>query len=131
MLPMPAKIAAASAAHRHGKLVFSHASNLAGLEVALGAHVDVLAHVLDDARGLTPQHFEHMKAQNVAIIPTLKLSGHPPYVSSSSTRCVTLLGLAGRSFSARTLVTWRTTIPRRSTSSWGALASNGETSSRA
>jgi imidazolonepropionase-like amidohydrolase len=82
VLPMPEEIAtaAAAAAHRHGKLVFSHPSNLAGLEVAIRAHVDVLAHVLDDARGLTPRHLERMKEQNMAVIPTLKLFDHPPYL---------------------------------------------------
>jgi imidazolonepropionase-like amidohydrolase len=75
VLPMPEEVATAAAAeaHRHGKLVFSHASSVAGLEVALAAGVDVLAHALDDARGLTPQHLERMKAQRVALVPTLKL----------------------------------------------------------
>ncbi|HXO21491.1 MAG TPA: amidohydrolase family protein [Thermoanaerobaculia bacterium] len=82
VLPMPEEIAAAAAAeaHRHGKLVFSHPSNLTGLEVAIRAHVDVLAHVLDDARGLTPEHLKRMKAQDMAVIPTLKLFGRPPYL---------------------------------------------------
>ena len=73
--PMPAEAAAAAEAHRHGQLVFSHASNLAGLEVALGARVDVLAHALDDTRGLTPEHLRRMKEQGMALVPTLKLFG--------------------------------------------------------
>jgi imidazolonepropionase-like amidohydrolase len=82
VLPMPQSIAsaAAAAAHRHGQLVFSHPSNVAGLEVAINAHVDVLAHILDDTRGLTPAHLQRMKAQNMALIPTLKLFGRPPYL---------------------------------------------------
>ena len=36
--------AAADEAHARGKLVFAHASNVAGLEPALEARVDVLAH---------------------------------------------------------------------------------------
>jgi imidazolonepropionase-like amidohydrolase len=77
VLPMPEDVATAAAAatHRHGKLVFSHASNVAGLEVALRSGVDVLAHALDDARGLTPEHLKRMKERNLALVPTLKLFG--------------------------------------------------------
>jgi imidazolonepropionase-like amidohydrolase len=77
VLPMPEAIAAAAVAetHRHGKLVFSHASNIAGLEVALEAGVDVLAHALDDTRGLTPEHLRRMKERDMALVPTLKLFG--------------------------------------------------------
>src|SRR6185436_13887540 len=55
VLPMPEEIASAAAeeSHRQGKLVFSHPSNLAGLEVALRADVDVLAHAIEDTRGMT------------------------------------------------------------------------------
>lgn len=75
VLPMPEQIAsaAAAAAHRHGTIVYSHASNVAGLEVALGAGVDVLAHALDDTRGLTPEHLRRMREQDMALVPTLKL----------------------------------------------------------
>jgi len=77
VLPMPEPIAAAAsaAAHAAGKLVFSHPSDLAGLEVALSAKVDVLAHAVDDTRGLTPDHLRRMKAQNMALIPTLTVLG--------------------------------------------------------
>jgi imidazolonepropionase-like amidohydrolase len=77
VLPMPEEIATAAAAeaHRHHKLVFAHPSSVAGLEVSLRARVDVLAHALDDARGLTPEHLQRMKAQDMALIPTLKLFG--------------------------------------------------------
>jgi imidazolonepropionase-like amidohydrolase len=75
VLPMPREIAtvAAAEAHRHGMRVLSHASNVAGLEVALAAGVDVLAHALDDTRGLTPEHMRRMKEQDVALVPTLAL----------------------------------------------------------
>jgi imidazolonepropionase-like amidohydrolase len=75
VLPMPEEIAAAAVAeaHRHGKLVFSHPSNLAGLEVALDAKVDVLAHAVEDTRGLTPAHLQRMRRQGMTMIPTLKL----------------------------------------------------------
>lgn len=81
VLPMAADIATAAAkeAHQKGKLVFSHASNIRGLEVALESGVDVLAHALDDDRGLTPPHIERMKAKNMTVIPTLKLFNGQPY----------------------------------------------------
>jgi imidazolonepropionase-like amidohydrolase len=77
VLPMPidAATAAAAEAHRAGKPVFAHASNAAGLEVALAARVDVIAHALDDTRGLTAELLRRMKAQNMALVPTLTLFG--------------------------------------------------------
>ena len=75
VLPMPTSLATAavSEAHRSGRLVFSHPSNVAGLEVALDARVDVLAHAIDDVRGLKPGHLRRMKEQNVDLVPTLTL----------------------------------------------------------
>ncbi len=77
VLPMPEPIAAAAvaAAHADRKQAFSHPSNLAGLEVALSAKVDVLAHAIEDTRGMTPEHLRRMKSQNMALIPTLALFG--------------------------------------------------------
>ena len=76
-LPMPAEIAAAAAAemHKHGQLVFAHESNVEGLRVALDAGVDVLAHGIDDSRGLTAEDRARMRRQNVGVIPTLMLFG--------------------------------------------------------
>ena len=81
VLPMPRAIARAAVdrAHHQGKLVFSHASNVSGLEVALDAGVDVLAHALDDDRGFDASHIARMKAGRVTLIPTLKLFGGKPY----------------------------------------------------
>jgi imidazolonepropionase-like amidohydrolase len=75
VLPMPVDIARAAVgeSHRLGRLVIAHPSNVAGLEVALEAGVDILAHTLDDGRGLTPEHFARMRRQDVALVPTLKL----------------------------------------------------------
>ena len=75
VLPMPAHVAGAVAkvAHARGQLVFAHPSNVAGLEIALQSGVDVLAHALDDTRGLTPGHYARLKKQNVAMVPTLAL----------------------------------------------------------
>jgi imidazolonepropionase-like amidohydrolase len=81
VLLMAPEVAAAAVAeaHREGRLVFSHASNLRGLEIALEAGVDVIAHALDDDRGLTPAHFARMHASHTAMIPTLKLFSHQPF----------------------------------------------------
>lgn len=75
VLPMSDSIssAAVAEAHRRRRLVFSHPSNVAGLEVALAAHVDVLAHAIDDVRGFTPDHLRRMKEGHMALVPTLKL----------------------------------------------------------
>jgi imidazolonepropionase-like amidohydrolase len=77
VLPMDPAIARAAAAEAHarGKLVFAHASSLAGLEPALAARVDVLAHALDDDRGWNESHVTRMQAIRMAMVPTLKLFG--------------------------------------------------------
>lgn len=77
VLPMPRDIAAAAVAeaHRLGKLAFAHPGNVAGLEVAIEARVDVLAHVVEATSGLTPAHLDRMKRQDMALVPTLKLLG--------------------------------------------------------
>lgn len=72
-MPEPIAVAAVAAAHAAGKPVFCHPSDLAGLELALSAKVDVLAHAIEDPRGITPDHLRRMKAQNMAVIPTLAL----------------------------------------------------------
>ena len=53
--------------------MFAHPSNLAGLEVALGAGVNVLAHAVEDTRGMTADHYARMVAQGMAMVPTLHL----------------------------------------------------------
>ena len=75
VLPMPADIAAAATAvaREFGRPVFAHPSNLAGLEVALGAGVNVLAHAVEDTRGMTDAHYARMVTQQMAMVPTLHL----------------------------------------------------------
>ena len=75
VLPMPTDIATGAAAEAHARkgLVFAHPSNLAGLEVSLDARVDVLAHAIEDTRGMTAAHYARMKSQNMAMVPTLYL----------------------------------------------------------
>jgi imidazolonepropionase-like amidohydrolase len=72
--------AAAAEAHRRGKLVFAHPSNVAGLEIALAAQVDVLAHTIEDTRGLKDSYFVRMKAAGMGMVPTLKLFGKSQYL---------------------------------------------------
>ncbi|HEY1986053.1 MAG TPA: amidohydrolase family protein [Terracidiphilus sp.] len=73
--PMQVGIARAAAdeAHRKGRLVFSHASNLKGTEVAIDAGVDVLAHTPEDTEGMDEALLRRMIDQHMTIIPTLKL----------------------------------------------------------
>jgi len=75
--PMPVDVASAAVeeAHKHNKLVFTHPSNVAGLQVALAAHVDVLAHSIEDMRGWDNSYLAQMKAAKMSLIPTLKLFG--------------------------------------------------------
>lgn len=75
VMSSPVVRAAADEAHRRGRLVFAHATNVEGLEVALDARVDVMAHALDDRDGFRDEHIERMKAGGMAMIPTLKLFG--------------------------------------------------------
>jgi imidazolonepropionase-like amidohydrolase len=82
VLPMTEEVArgAADEARAKGMVVFSHPSNVAGLEVALEAGVDVLAHAVDDTRGFTPEHQARLLRQNVAIVPTLMLFGESRFL---------------------------------------------------
>ena len=75
VLPMPLPIvrAAVETTHNNGKIVFAHPSNLAGTLAAVQGGVDVLAHVPDDTRGITPDLFTTMVRQNMGLVPTLKM----------------------------------------------------------
>ncbi|MGH8073540.1 MAG: amidohydrolase family protein [Lysobacter sp.] len=73
--PMPVGIAKAAVAeaHRQDVLVFTHPSDVAGLEVALASGVDVLAHSVEDLDGFDRSHLQRMREQDMALVPTLKL----------------------------------------------------------
>jgi imidazolonepropionase-like amidohydrolase len=75
VVPMPLDIAKAAVddAHAHGKLVFSHPSDLAGTRVAMDAGVDVLAHAPDSPAGIDAALIQRMVDQHMAMIPTLKM----------------------------------------------------------
>jgi len=77
VLPMPELVARAAAdvAHKHGQLVFSHASNVEGAKVAIHGGVDVLAHALDDTEGVDAELLRTMVERHMAMIPTLKMFG--------------------------------------------------------
>lgn len=75
VVPMPLAIAQAAVqeAHKHGKLVFAHPSNLLGFQIALQAQVDVLAHAVEDTRGWSKSYLRQMRDEQVWMIPTLSL----------------------------------------------------------
>jgi imidazolonepropionase-like amidohydrolase len=98
VLPMPADLAAAAvqAAHRRGRLVFAHVSSVPALEVTLAAGVDVIAHALDETRGmLTPEHLRRMRRQNVTLIPTLTLFADLQNTAEVFREVVDYAGLGG------------------------------------
>jgi imidazolonepropionase-like amidohydrolase len=72
VMPVDVVRAAVEAAHRRGKLVFSHPSNSAGALAALEGGVDVLAHTFPSGEWdrTLPRR---MREANTALIPTLKL----------------------------------------------------------
>lgn len=75
VLPMSKEIAAAAVAeaHAHGKPVFAHPTDRAGLEVAVESGVDVLAHAAPDAGAWSPAFVARLKAAGIAFVPTLTL----------------------------------------------------------
>jgi imidazolonepropionase-like amidohydrolase len=73
--PMPTEVvrAAVDVAHAAGKPVFAHPSNHVGTDNALAGGVDVLAHTIPIEDDWTQAELARMKAQHVALIPTLTL----------------------------------------------------------
>jgi imidazolonepropionase-like amidohydrolase len=73
----PMSIAVASAAvaeaHRQGRLVFTHPSNLEGIRIAAEAGVDVLAHTASDGKPWSTEFAADLVKRKMALIPTLKL----------------------------------------------------------
>ncbi|MEQ1782233.1 MAG: amidohydrolase family protein [Hyphomonadaceae bacterium] len=78
VLPMQLDVAKAAVAeaHRLGKPVFAHPSDLAGLAIAMDSGVDILAHTTPD-NGLewTPDLVAKLRTHKLALIPTLTLWG--------------------------------------------------------
>ncbi|MBW8747777.1 MAG: amidohydrolase family protein [Acidobacteria bacterium] len=73
--PMQVEIARAATEeeHKSGGLVFSHSSNLEGTKVAIDAGLDVLAHTPESVNGIDGAVLQRMIAQQMTIVPTLKL----------------------------------------------------------
>jgi imidazolonepropionase-like amidohydrolase len=65
--------AAVDVAHGQGKPVFAHPQNRIGMETAVGAAVDVLAHIVPGEPGYSPEQLARFKSQGTALIPTLSL----------------------------------------------------------
>jgi imidazolonepropionase-like amidohydrolase len=60
--------------HRHGKLVFSHPTDIAGVQAALAAHVDILAHPPLGAPAPWPELLmRQVRDAGMSMVPTLKL----------------------------------------------------------
>jgi imidazolonepropionase-like amidohydrolase len=62
-------------AHRHGRLVFAHPTNVEGLKIALDGGVDVLAHAIENLDGWNDSYIAQMTAARMSLIPTLHLFG--------------------------------------------------------
>lgn len=73
--PMRMDIAAPAVAQSHqlGSLVFAHATNLAGVRVAMDSGVDVLAHAPEELDGVDSSLIRELARRHAAMIPTLKL----------------------------------------------------------
>ena len=72
-MPLELARAAAEAAHARGLPVFAHPQNEAGLEVAIEAGVDVLAHTVAESPVWTPALVERLRRARMALIPSLTL----------------------------------------------------------
>jgi imidazolonepropionase-like amidohydrolase len=72
-MPVDTARAAVAEAHRQGRLAFAHPSNIEGVQIALAANVDVLAHTTS-APGVWSQALvtDVIKC-HLALVPTLKL----------------------------------------------------------
>jgi imidazolonepropionase-like amidohydrolase len=72
-MPETVAKAAVTVAHAQGKPVFTHPQNHVGVDNALAAGVDVLAHTIPTEGQYTSRELEMMKARHTALIPTLTL----------------------------------------------------------
>jgi imidazolonepropionase-like amidohydrolase len=72
-MPEPIARAAVNVAHAHGRLVFSHPSDLEGTRIAVRSGVDVLAHPPDTTEGIDRSVVQQMVDHRMAMIPTLKM----------------------------------------------------------
>ncbi len=74
VMPLDIAKAVVAAAHAQGKFVVAHPTNNAGVEVVIGAGVDILAHTTPDGGEVWNEEMvKRLKAHRVALIPTLRL----------------------------------------------------------
>lgn len=74
LMPLSLAKAATTAAHAHGKPVFAHPTNNAGVEVILNSGIDILVHTTPDGgEEWNSEVVRRMRVAEVALLPTLKL----------------------------------------------------------
>jgi len=75
VVPMDGTVAKAvvEAAHEAGKPAFAHPTDMRGIEIALDAGVDILAHTTPAGEPWPPALIDRLKARGVALVPTLML----------------------------------------------------------
>jgi imidazolonepropionase-like amidohydrolase len=74
VMPLDVAKAVTRAAHAKGKFVVAHPTNSAGVEVVIGAGVDMLAHTTPDGGEIWNDNLvKRLKASRIALIPTLRL----------------------------------------------------------
>lgn len=74
VMPLDIAKAVVSAARAQGKFVITHPTNNAGVEIAIGAGIDILAHTTPDGDEIWNAGLvRRLKAARIALIPTLKL----------------------------------------------------------
>jgi imidazolonepropionase-like amidohydrolase len=74
VMPLDIAKAVTAVAHKQGKFVVAHPTNTAGVEVVIGAGVDILAHTTPDGGEIWNDNMvKRLKAAHVALIPTLRL----------------------------------------------------------
>ena len=73
VLPLAIAKAAVEEAHRHHLPVFAHPQNIEGVNVAIDAGVDVLAHTVPQSPPWTPDFTSRLRRANLSLIPTLTL----------------------------------------------------------
>jgi len=74
IMPLDLAKAIVTEAHRMGKPVFAHPSNMAGVQLSIQSGVDILAHTAPEGGGpWSPSLIETLKSKNMALIPTLTL----------------------------------------------------------
>lgn len=83
-MSLPLAEALVAEAHREHRPVFAHPTNLEGLTIALDSGVDVLAHTTGEPGSWSPALIARMKAQHMALIPTLTLFDVDPKKDGAS-----------------------------------------------